>query len=190
MIPHEHSSSTLQEGTSSACVLLHSPTLSTSWWEAEDSPPCPGLLTGSPLQRTMEHLRPEDRLSSPPFLHMPSLHSSSTRYWHFCLATSPLGSHEGVVFFILVSRGTLMLAGLYWQMLPPQPPQCSVLPLPIAVGETFLWACCTPQFSDHLLRAINHTSKNKASIHKSIITNHFSPKVMTCRSLWCHSLPW
>lgn len=122
-------------------ALLHPATLSTSWWEAEDSPPCPGLLTGSPLQRTTEHLRTGDRLSSPPFQHMPSLHSSSTRYWHFCLATSPLGSHEGVVFFILVFRGTLMLAGLYWQMPPPQSPRCSVLPLPITVWGRHSCGC-------------------------------------------------
>lgn len=61
---------------------------------------CPGLLTGSPLQRTMEHLWPEDRPSSSPFQHMPSLHSSSIRHWHFCLAISSPGSHKGVVLFI------------------------------------------------------------------------------------------
>lgn len=57
---------------------------------------CPGLLT-VPLQRTTAHLRPADRLSFPPFQHMASLPPSSTRYWRFWLATSPPGSHEGLV---------------------------------------------------------------------------------------------
>lgn len=44
--------------------------------------------------------------------------------------------------------------------------------------------CSAPQLLGQLLRAINHTSMKKASSHKSITTNHFSPKAMTCRSLW------
>lgn len=96
MLSHEHRSSTLWEGVSSACELLHPAIPSTSWWEPGNLAPALAL-TDSPLQKTTAHLKPADRLLFPPFQHMPSLPPSSTRYWHFCLATSPPGSYEGVV---------------------------------------------------------------------------------------------
>lgn len=77
---------------------------------------CPGLLTDSPLQSTRAHLRPADRLSFPPFQHVPSLPPSSIRHWHFWLATSPPGSHEGVVLHLFGPQkdphtGRTLLAG-------------------------------------------------------------------------------
>lgn len=130
VLSHKHCRSTLWEGVSSACELLHPVTPSTRWWEPGDLAPalaccqtvvCRGHTSG---WLTNCHSHP---LSTCPHYPLPPP-GTGTSGWPPCLqaATRRLFS----IFFVL--RGIPMLAGPYWQMLPPQSPLCSKVPLPMA----------------------------------------------------------